>query len=292
MTIPGTNQSKSFKGSFRSGFKATCILAALILSSLLSDAQGNLLITPRRVIFEGSRKSQELNLANTGQDTATYNISIIQYRMKDDGTFEQIEQPDPGQRFADPYLRFFPRSVTLPPNEAQVVKMQLIKTNELQEGEYRSHIYFRAVPNQKPLGEETNAVDSSTISVQITPIFGVTIPVIIRVGVSNTTVTLSDLKLIPIDDTLSRLTITFNRSGNFSVYGDISVNYVSPQGKTTQVGMVKGIAVYTPNTLRRFQMDLIKPKGIDFNSGSLVVTYLEQSDVKPAKIAEQSLNLP
>ena len=35
-------------------------------------AQGNLLITPRRVVFEGTKRSMDLNLANTGQDSATY----------------------------------------------------------------------------------------------------------------------------------------------------------------------------------------------------------------------------
>ena len=62
-------------------------------------------------------------------------------------------QPDSGQQFADKYLRFFPRRVTLAPNESQMVKLQMVKTNELQPGEYRSHLYFRAVPKEQPLGE-------------------------------------------------------------------------------------------------------------------------------------------
>jgi len=76
-------------------------------------AQGNLLITPRRVVFEGNKRTQELNLANTGQDSAKYNVSMIQYRMKEDGSFEEITIPDPGQNFADKYVRFFPRTVSL-----------------------------------------------------------------------------------------------------------------------------------------------------------------------------------
>ena len=145
------------------------------------------------MVFEGSKKSIDLNLANTGQDTATYAISLVQIRMKEDGGFETITEPDPGQRFADPFIRFFPRSVTLGPNEAQVVKVQLTKTNELTDGEYRSHFYFRAVPKQNALGEEEKVKDSTSISVKLTPIFGITIPVIIRKGESTTKVTLSEL---------------------------------------------------------------------------------------------------
>jgi P pilus assembly chaperone PapD len=262
------------------------VAVAFIIIPFRSMAQGNLLITPRRVVFEGNLKTQELNLANTGKDTARYNVSIVQYRMKEDGSFIEITEPDPGQNFADKYIRFFPRSVTLAPNEAQVVKMQLTKTNLLTPGEYRSHVYFRAVPVEKALGEEDNRADSTGISVRLVPIFGITIPVIIRVGESTTQVNLSDLDLEIVNDTISRLKLTFNRTGNMSVYGDIKVTYLSTDGKSIVVGTVKGIAVYTPNELRRFQMDLKNAEGVDFHKGKLEVVYSTQSDAKPEKIAE------
>jgi P pilus assembly chaperone PapD len=150
-----------------------------------ASAQGNLLITPRRAVFEGSKRSLDINLANTGKDTATYAISVVQIRMTNDGGFETITQPDPGQLFADKYIRFFPRSVTLAPNETQVVKVQLSGTTQLAAGEYRSHFYFRAVPKVRPLGEEEKPKDTTTISVRLTPVFGITIPVIIRIGEST-----------------------------------------------------------------------------------------------------------
>jgi len=268
------------------------ILAAFVsLDSGNLKAQGNLLITPRRVVFEGNKRTEDLNLANTGQDTATYNVSLVEYRMKDDGSFEQITEPDPGQNFADKYIRFFPRTVTLAPNEAQVVKMQLFRTAELPAGEYRSHIYFRAVPKQTALGEEDKMRDTTTLSVKLVPIFGITIPVIIRVGESNTKVTLSDLSFEIVNDTLPRFTLTFNRSGNMSVYGDIQVNHIAPDGKSTTVGMIRGIAVYTPNPIRRVKLDLNRIPGIDFKSGKLVVIYSGSVDAKPVKFAESVLQL-
>ena len=233
----------------------------------------------------------DLNLANTGQDTATYAISIVQIRMKEDGGFETITEPDPGQRFADTFIRFFPRSVTLGPNEAQVVKVQLTKTNELSTGEYRSHFYFRAIPNQKPLGEENKIIDTNTISVTLTPIFGITIPVIIRVGESSTQVTLSELAFQTLDDTIPRFSMAFNRSGNMSVYGDLAVDYISTQGKITRVGIANGVAVYTPNTIRRFQLNLDRIPDVDYKSGTLRVIFSAPSDVKPVRYAEAELAL-
>jgi P pilus assembly chaperone PapD len=255
------------------------------------NAQGNLLITPRRVVFEGSKKSMDLNLANTGRDSANYAISLVQIRMKDDGGFETITEPEAGQHFADKNIRFFPRSVTLGPNEAQVVKVQVTRINELSEGEYRSHFYFRAVPMSKPLGEDQPVNDSTTISVKLTPIFGITIPVIIRVGANTGKVTLTDLALKNENDTLQRISLTFNRSGSMSVYGDLTVDHISPQGKITRVGIANGVAVYTPNTIRRFQFNLLKVPGIDYKSGTLKILFSAPSDVKPAIYAEAALLL-
>jgi P pilus assembly chaperone PapD len=271
------------------------LVAALFISTIISPgvcmAQGDLLITPRRVVFEGAKRSMDLNLANTGKDTATYAISLMQIRMKEDGGFETITDPDPGQRFADRFIRFFPRSVTLGPNEAQAVKIQLIRSNELEPGEYRSHFYFRSIPKMSPLGEKEKAKDTTTISVMLTPVFGITIPAIIRVGESTAKVTISDLGFEMANDTIPRFSMVFNRSGNMSVFGDLTVDHISTQGKITRVGMANGVAVYTPNTKRRFQFNLNRVPGVDFRIGTLRVIYTASSDVKPVRLAEAELPL-
>jgi len=271
-----------------------CLSALSVFSFFLSAdvaAQGDLLITPKRVVFEGSARSADLNLANAGTDTATYAISIVQIRMTEDGGFETITEPDPGQLFADPYLRFFPRSVTLGPNEAQVVKVQLTRTGELSSGEYRSHFFFRAVAKPKPLGEETQVRDTTVFSVQIIPVYGITIPVIIRVGQLNSKVSLSDLSFTTNTDGDPLVKMVFNRTGNMSVYGDIAIDHISLQGTITRVGIANGVAVYTPNTVRRFQVNLFKTEGLDFYNGKLRVTYSAPSDVKPEKYSEAELIL-
>jgi P pilus assembly chaperone PapD len=271
------------------------LIAGLLISVIFSPgvcmAQGDLLITPRRVVFEGSKRSMDLNLANTGKDTATYAISIVQIRMKEDGGFETITDPDPDQRFADRFIRFFPRTVTLGPNEAQAVKIQLIRSNELEPGEYRSHFYFRAIPKISPLGEKEKAKDTTTISVMLTPVFGITIPAIIRVGESTAKVSISDLGFKMENDTIPRFSMVFNRSGNMSVFGDLTVDHISTRGKITRVGMANGVAVYTPNARRQFQFNLNKVPEVDFRTGTLRVIYTASSDVKPVRLAEAELPL-
>jgi len=272
-----------------------------IISSLLSvfaissvpltlTAQGNLLLTPKRIVFEGAKRSEELNLVNTGKDTARYVISFVQIRMKQDGSFETILQPDSAQFFADKNLRYFPRSVTLAPNEAQTVKVQFSKKNELEPGEYRSHLYFRSVPNQLPLGEPEIPKDTTGISIKITPIFGFSIPVIIRVGENSAAVSLSHISVQIKNDSVATAALLINRSGNMSVYGDISVDHTSPEGKVTRVGTIKGLAVYTPNTNRYLKVALNKSSGIDYRSGRLHIVYSYPSG-KAQRLAQEDVRL-
>jgi hypothetical protein len=76
-----------------------------------------------------------------------------------------------------------------------------------------------------------------------------------------------------------------------SVYGDITVDHISTQGKITRVGVANGVAVYTPNELRRFQFDLNSDSGVDFKNGTLRIIYSASSDVKPVRLAEAELAL-
>ncbi len=288
--------AKSFNaGSLNnnSGFrKWVCFIACFIsfFPSELLYAQGNLLITPRRVVFEGPKKIQELNLANIGKDTARYLLSVVEIRMKEDGSFETITEPDSGQKFASPYLRFFPRSVVLGPNESQLVKVQLTKTNLLETGEYRSHVYFRAVREEKPLGEIEARVDSGSISVSLIPVFGITIPIIIRVGDLKSSTEISDVTF-EMKDTLPVVSMTFNRTGNMSVYGNIRVEYMSPEGKVSKVGQANGVAVYTPNSRRRFSMPLQDYYALDLKKGKLKIRFLSHSDSNPELLDETEIIL-
>jgi len=272
----------------------TILIGSVLLitcTHLNGHAQGDLMVFPKRIVFDGPRSTNELNLANIGNDTARYNISFVQYRMNEDGSFKEITIPDEGQNFADKFLRYYPRSIILAPKESQVVKVQLTKVSELKPGEYRSHVYFRAIPNMRPLGEEEKNRDTTTVSVRLIPVFGITIPAIIRIGENTSKVTLSDLSFTVVNDTIPTLKVAFNRTGNMSKYGDLSVVHISTSGKRTEAGQANGISVYTPNVIRRFTLNLRKDKGIDYRSGKLYVTYSAPSDTKKEVYAEAELVL-
>jgi hypothetical protein len=267
------------------------LIGLLLYMPATIRAQGNLLILPKRIIFDGSKRTQDLNLANTGKDSATYVISMIQIKMKEDGTFENITTPDTGQYFANKNLRFFPRSVTLGPKESQTVKVQVIQASNLAAGEYRSHIYFRAVPRVTAAGEKVAAADSASLSVQLVPVFGISIPAIIRIGKNTSHANISDVSIDLSNSQRPQLNMCLNRTGNMSVYGDLYIDYISAQGKKTRVGALNGVAVYTPLARRKVTIRLELPQGFDYHSGKLYVRYVSPGAPKAIIFSEKELPL-
>jgi hypothetical protein len=247
------------------------ILFFLVIST--TRAQGDLLIFPKRIVFDGGERVKQLILSNIGKDTAVYNVSFLQYRMTVNGGFKAVTTPDVGQYFATPYLRVFPRKVTLAPNESQIVKVQLTKSKKINEGEYRSHLYFRAIKNNNPLGRKEKVVDSTSISVKLEAIFGISIATIIKKGTSNTITTISNLFYEKDKELNHFINFNLNRTGNMSTYGDIHINYVSLDNTIVEVAKVKGVAVYTPGEVRKVKIQLKTPKGITFTGGKFKVAY-------------------
>ncbi|RKS53019.1 hypothetical protein BC962_1264 [Gillisia mitskevichiae] len=249
----------------------SAFLLILFLFSSTGFAQGDLMIMPKRLVFDGTQRSQEINLINTGSDSATYAISIVQYKMTEKGNFEEVLEPEEDQRFATDYLRYYPRQVVLGPKEAQTVRIQLTRTGNLEQGEYRSHLYFRAVEKQTALGE-VNTEEADGISINIKTVFGISIPVIIREGSSTTSIELSGIELNKEEEDII-LSLSINRTGNMSVYGELSVDHISLDGTITEIGKVRGMAVYTPNTKRDFSMKLQNVELIDLTKGKLNIIY-------------------
>jgi hypothetical protein len=253
-------------------------------------AQSSLLVIPRRVVFEGNgRRTQELNLANGGNDTVRYSISIIDVRMKQDGTFEEIVTPDSGQNFASSHLRIFPRHVILGPDEAQSVKVQLTNTGKMEPGEYRSHIYFKALAPDRPATAKKMTKMVTNLKLRMKPMFGVTIPVIIKLGENTTHVTISDLSFDIVGDTMPKITGVLNRTGNMSAYGNISIEHISPEGNHTHVATVKGLAVYAPVGSRKFTIQLSRNFAVNYKKGKLNVMFTTEVEDRQVKIAEETL---
>lgn len=238
----------------------TVVLAAAVpLSPVRSQDRGGdgLLVAPTRVVLEGRQRTAEITLLNTGLAPSTYRIGFVQMRMRADGSFEEILTPGEGDRFADHLVRYSPRQVVLAPHVPQTIRILLRKPAGLPSGEYRSHLLFRGVPAAGAEGGPRETAAPAGLNIQLTPIYGISIPVIIRHGDTSATATLSDLGLRA-DSLTGEPTLRFaiQRQGNRSLFGDITVTRDVPGGGRQVVAVMKGVAVYVPNAVRHLTVPL------------------------------------
>lgn len=272
--------------------KRNSLVLLFLLSAFNIFAQGNLLIAPTRIVFKDRQQKTNLNINNIGKDTAVYLISFINYQMLADGSFKQLKNSDSITNRADKYLRIFPRKVNLPPGESQVLKLQFRKPLGMKDGEYRSHLYFRADKNVSPLGMKDQDSDSTHLKIQLTPIFGISIPVIIRTGQLDLSLKLSDTNLTAVNDSIYYLNLSINRSGEESSYGSLKIDFIPNKGKTVEVGLSNGVGIYTELDKRNFSMILRTKENIKLENGKLLIRYISPREDGNKELAHINYLLP
>lgn len=285
-------QPIEFHGLFRS-WRMVLPLLFLLFFLPLNPIHASLMLAPTRVVFEKNQRAAQIDLVNQSSETETYRIKLVNRRMDEAGGFSAIETPLPGEQFADAMLRYSPRQVVLGPGASQVVRIMVRKPADLAPGEYRSHLLFERVADAAPEPVPSkltpmpqNATSEGEVELKLTALIGASIPIIIRHGETSATVTLSNLKLEPSGEKgPGALSFELHRNGNRSVYGDLLVNFTPHSGGAEQtVARVNGIAVYTPNLLRRGKIEL-KPPFVA-NGRGLHIIYQESLEKGGKPLAE------
>ena len=241
-----------------------------------ASAGGDLLVAPTRVEFEDRERTKIINVVNNGNEEATYRISFKNMSMDADGAYHDITTPQNGEKFADPYLKFSPRSVTLKPGQSQTVRIMLRRQPDMQAGEYRSHLLFTALPPQSS-GENVEATPSDQLSIKLIPLMSISIPALVHIGETSHNVKISNAVLNRKDNALSSVDMVLNRTGNSSSFGDIIIMAGSGLNPIT-VGELKGVAVLEPYPNRKVNVQLTIPENTVVTAPLQVLYYQRKGD--------------
>lgn len=279
-------------------FAPRIIALSLATISMPALAAGDLLVAPTRVVLDGPRGT-EVFLNNVGQQTATYRISMELKRMLPSGQVEDVapEAATEKEKSTLSMISYAPRRVTLAPNQPQAIRIGVRPPANLPDGEYRAHILFRAIPDSKSAAPATSA-PTQGVSIALIPIYGVTIPIIIRKGSLKVTAAISGIQKVRIDPTsnaiitakarpgdappVDAISFTLARSGDRSTFGRIRV---TKPGLAKPIYEARGIAVYTEVRSRIVTLP-IPPEVAAQLSGPTKVEYLEDIDAGGGMIAE------
>ena len=227
-------------------------LAALVPAPLA--AQGDLLIAPTRLVLDG-RRGGEVILSNIGSVEATYRVTLELRRMTPEGELVSVDEAEANltEKAALEMIRYAPRRVTLPPGEPQAIRISARPGAELADGEYRVHMSFAAIPKVRPISAQ--AEQGTGLVINLTPIYGITMPIIIRKGELEVTASITNPRLEQTDEGPA-FTVDIARTGEASVYGDV---LVYPQGDGDPAFVVRGIGVY-PEISARHSTFTITPE--------------------------------
>lgn len=253
------------------------VALALVAAPSAQAGVGDLLVAPTRLILNGGRGA-EVILKNVGDETATYRVSIELRRMMPNGALADVEQPSADETAARDMIFYAPRKVVLPPNQPQSVRIAARPPAGLADGEYRAHLLFRAVPDPRPAGERPS---SQSVGFRLTPIYGVTIPVIIRLGNLEAKAGIADVRLAETKEHKA-ISVELVRSGNRSTYGELKV---LKDGLKTPLAEMSGVAVYRELDRRTVTIPLA-PELEGQANGRVKVQYFETSDSGSRLVAE------
>jgi fimbrial chaperone protein len=272
-------------------------LAALLLFTGVSSslhAAGNLMVTPTRIVFEQRDRSAQVTLVNQGDQTSSFRITFLRQNMTENGQFIPVAEGETGM-FSDSMIRFSPRQVSLPPGQSQVIRLSLRRPGDMADGEYRSHMLFQALPD--PASSNVEALTQQApegITIELIPIIGISIPVIVRQGELNSTVTLTNAEIVLADQSSGGATISvdINRRGNSSTYGDLRVTYTPEGAPPFVIAQANKVAVYSNMQTRRFKMRLNLPADFSLENGEVALVFLKSgADEKSGTLARTHIIL-
>jgi len=234
----------------------------------LNAGVGDLLVAPTRIILDG-RRGTEIILNNIGDDVATYRISVELKRMNPDGTLEMVTAPTARESAAQAMILYAPRKVTLPPNQPQSIRINARAPQGLADGEYRVHLLFRAIPESRPV---TAPAPTQGVSFRLTPVYGVTIPVIVRLGNLSATAAIANVAK-SVDGGKPVVALDLSRLGDRSTFGELRV--MKP-GVAEPIAVAGGIALYTEIAKRRVTIP-IDARFAAQATGPVTVEYIEKT---------------
>ncbi len=259
--------------------------SAVALSLSPAQAAGDLLVAPTRIVLDGQRGT-EIILNNIGSETATYRISLELRRMTAEGRLTEVSPEDANEleQAAKEMIRYAPRRVTLPPNQPQAIRLGVRAPKDLADGEYRVHLLFRAIPKARSVTASPEQADG--FSIALTPIYGVTIPVIIRQGNLSATAAIANARIEQGDEGQA-FAFDLSRTGDRSTYGEIRV---MKQGVNEPLLLVRGIAVYPELASRKVSLP-VPPEVAAQLKGPLSIEYYEPRNIGGGLITKTELVL-
>jgi len=260
----------------------------------------NLNISPKRLTLDRTQRTASVYIFNQGTAAATFDVALIDRVMLPDGRIMPLDEAlaDTAMKpiaerlsSAKPMLLASPRRVTLGPGKGQTIRLRAAPGAEISPAaEYRTHLTVTTVP-PRDFGftaEQAAAMDPNELKFSINSVFGLSIPIIVRLSDNDISARLERARLGVVNTSPDGiraarptpvLTADLVRAGANSLFGDLEVR--ASKGRSSEViGAARGVGVYTEIDRRTVQVPLTRSP----TKGEKVEVRFTDGDTAPGKL--------
>lgn len=219
--------------------KRLTLIIFAILTMVSTQTLANITLSQNRLYFGPSDRANAVQLRNTGGFAIQYKTSVHLVKMTEHGEIIKVDTLD---NSAVEMMRYSPKRGVVPAGGKQVIRFAIRRPRDLQDGEYRAVLSIAtSIATDKP----EDVTLKSTLAYNM--------PVIIRHGDMQASTSIENPQVVILNEH-PHVSLTQTLSGNRSLYG----NYTVTDENDDLVGVLNGVAVYTPLSERQVLIPLNK----------------------------------
>lgn len=275
----------------------------------ITTGAANLNITPRRVVFGPTKRTEAVYVFNQGNATATFDVTLVDRVMLPTGEILPIgDAQGKGDsataaaariHSARDMLIVTPSRLTLEPGKGKTIRIRATIPDATQPIEYRTHLTVTTVPPADfgLTAEAAAETRPNELVFRVQSVFGLSIPLIVRGDALPATASLGPIRfdhqaLSPDGTSPPRPTpvvmTDIRRSGVRSLYGNVEVR--AGTGRSAQViGTVRGVGVYAEIDSRDVRIPLTRePKPGE----TLTIAFIDDEMKAGTELARGSISAP
>ena len=256
-------------------FLTTLALCLIGLFSLSVKAQSSLFFAPTRVEIEQGKPVQEVRITNMSSFARSYNLSLENIAMNEDGKTVRVETFDYS---AKRMLRFVPRQFDIEPGGRQIIRIMARFPEGTEDGQYHAHLEFlENVPKREELNKEVAKENRARMRAEIS--YAAAIPIIISKGEIKTTVGMKDLTYGVNVKQEPQISLVMTREGNGQGNVLLEADYIAPDGTETKAAVRRTIYIYRELDTRNHSFILELLKQADIQKGGQIRVKLYNADI-------------
>jgi P pilus assembly chaperone PapD len=220
----------------------SCFLSLALLSlALLSLSVQAVNISEYRIYLDEDNRDVSFVIFNRQGTYQDCKLRLTHNDFDADSIMHHLAEDIVPDNSAKDWIRFSPREFFLTPAQSQTVRFSMRRKANAQDGEYRSYLLIdcETAPGKEEEGKPKPQVNLQTKLIH-------SVPIIVRSGKLEANVWIDNISLQ--EDVLS---LTVNRSGNRSVYGDVELLH---KATGELVSMQRNFSIYPESA--RFHITL------------------------------------